>query len=336
VKRIIVGLVFFLLAIEGFSQQTTQLTKPLQDELDGLHSWFLQHPYMSQDASLEERLKKTETLDNLCFELTNATWGIYRNKWNADPKGADQMEKKYPILYYLRNSENQAFDEIRNTKITSGLRVWQLYNIGIIVKTPEKCFSIDLNSRFAEKMIDVLDFAIVSHTHSDHYTMSFIKAMVDAGKPVYGTWQYFKSKNINVILKDKTVSIGPLQVKFTMSSQGTTPCLITQISFGSSTNSFVLIHSGDIDKLEGLPSGEKVDLYILNTDSGMDSVPAVLKVNPNVAVFSHLLEMSHTNNQRLNYKYAASKNQEIKTGQGLFLTWGESLQFDFEDLSATQ
>ena len=85
-----------------------------------------------------------------------------------------------------------------------------------------------------------------------------------------------------------------------------------------------------------LPSGEKVDLYILNTDSGMDSVPAVLKVNPNVAVFSHLLEMSHTNNQRLNYKYAASKNQEIKTGQGLFLTWGESLQFDFEDLSATQ
>ena len=55
--------------------------------------------------------------------------------------------------------------------------VWYVYNMGIVVKTAQSLFSVDLQHRFAEELAPSLDFALITHNHHDHYTRRFYDAM---------------------------------------------------------------------------------------------------------------------------------------------------------------
>lgn len=71
----------------------------------------------------------------------------YRTYWTSDTTLADSYENTYPVLYYLRHADQHTFKEIKQTVVTNGVVIWEIYNIGIVVKTKNLCFAMDLVAR---------------------------------------------------------------------------------------------------------------------------------------------------------------------------------------------
>ena len=56
--------------------------------------------------------------------------------------------------------------------------------MGYIVKTREALFSVDLVHRRDVEFAPLLDFALVTHNHGDHWQKGFYQAMTKRGKVV--------------------------------------------------------------------------------------------------------------------------------------------------------
>ena len=96
---------------------------------------------------------------------------------DGDTRGLASLEK-------LERGFARMMDEIRSTRVTDTPAVWLVYNMGVIVKTRESLFSIDLVHRRALELAPLLDFALITHNHSDHYQQEFYSAMNGSRKMV--------------------------------------------------------------------------------------------------------------------------------------------------------
>jgi len=109
------------------------------------------------------------------------------------------LVKRADYLAYMKAGDNpkklvsidrleQAFDRVRKeideTSVTNVPSVWMVYNMGVVVKTKEALFSIDLCHRRASELVPKLDFALITHNHGDHYTKDFYDEMDGARKIV--------------------------------------------------------------------------------------------------------------------------------------------------------
>ena len=75
--------------------------------------------------------------------------------------------------------------EVKATAVTGDVpAIWSVYNMGYIVKTRESLFSIDLNHRRGTEFAPMLDFALITHNHGDHWRKDFYDAMTGQGKIV--------------------------------------------------------------------------------------------------------------------------------------------------------
>jgi len=113
-------------------------------------------------------------------------------------------------LFYHTRIE-QAVQELENTKVTEGLRIWKLYNHGFIVRAPSVTVAFDLHrgpARFRwdgpnerqgvaspqfplsepllKRMVSQCDALFISHAHGDHVDEVAVSAFLDQGKPVVG------------------------------------------------------------------------------------------------------------------------------------------------------
>ena len=88
-------------------------------------------------------------------------------------------------LAALETAFDKVLAEVKATTVTDGRpAVWHVYNMGTVVKTREACFSIDLMHRRGHEFAPLLDFALITHNHDDHYTEPFYRAMDRAHKTV--------------------------------------------------------------------------------------------------------------------------------------------------------
>jgi len=108
--------------------------------------------------------------------------------------------------YYLRRM-NKALDEAANTRVTSGAVIWKLYSSGVLIKTPDGVFAIDVvegpfaaastkmpetqpgytfywTEQMRAKFASLVDVLFVTHGHFDHVCYSLIIQMAQAGKTV--------------------------------------------------------------------------------------------------------------------------------------------------------
>ena len=60
--------------------------------------------------------------------------------------------------------------------------VWSVYNMGYIVKTRRSLFSIDLVHRRDAEFAPLLDFALITHNHGDHWRKGFYGAVNGWGR----------------------------------------------------------------------------------------------------------------------------------------------------------
>ncbi len=198
----------------------------------------------------------------------------------------------------------------------------------MIVKTPETSFSFDLWER-AVDFSPVVDFAVVSHVHDDHYLVSFLKAMAAAQKRVYST---FWTRGA-LVSGSAALSRASLKLEFRASEQVQfkEACLVTIADCGPQASGFRIMHTGDANRAAEFRSERRIDLvsspfdfWDRNPDGGVMAQGGFARMN-----FDHGLELAHEpGGWRSPFDERYRKIDALGiSGKAFFLTWGESLSF---------
>jgi len=304
------------------------------DILAETFTWFRANPPAGDGSNFEARRAHSVILDQLGFDIPVDAWNQYRR--TKDPT----LERQYPILSYLRIAEQRTLEEIRTTTVTSGVRIWKLYNMGMIVKTPDKCFAIDLIPG-AIDFSGVLDFAIASHWHGDHVDEVFFNKMKSLNKKIFVAQElpWIKSTaGLTKITENTVIKIGELSISFIVSAQtggAYAPCLITTIDCGPATGNFTIMHIGDANKPEEYPKGLNVDYLEYHGEGGYEEATSIIQ--PRLINIGHILELAHNGLWGTGidgkggytgaYKVLPNNGMLTAEATAMVLTWGESLLF---------
>lgn len=249
----------------------------------------------------------------------------------------DAATRRFPVLARLEAAFEKVLREVKETVVTDvdHPAVWYVYNMGLIVKSPKKTFSIDLHHRRAEDMAPLLDFALITHNHNDHYTERFThlmdrvqrKTVVNNFFSNYGVTDrmkfggYTRAKSKTFHIGDVTVITGlcdhnPYLVDFT------TP-------FEVQIGNFTLYHSGDCYSHAKLHVSRQPDLWVLHPRCGMDPAKACAEtIRPKKAVVAHLQELGHAKGRaRWTYENGMSDCRRIEAAgfPAVMPLWGERL-----------
>ncbi len=249
----------------------------------------------------------------------------------------DAATRRFPVLGRLEAAFEKVLREVKEAVVTDvdHPAVWYVYNMGLIVKSPKKTFSIDLHHRRAEEMAPLLDFALITHNHNDHYTERFThlmdrvqrKTVVNNFFSNYGVTDrmkfggYTRAKSKTFHIGDVTVITGlcdhnPYLVDFT------TP-------FEVQIGNFTLYHSGDCYSHAKLHVSRQPDLWVLHPRCGMDPAKACAEtIRPKKAVVAHLQELGHAKGRaRWTYENGMSDCRRIEAAgfPAVMPLWGERL-----------
>ncbi|MCQ2379034.1 MAG: MBL fold metallo-hydrolase [Victivallaceae bacterium] len=213
-----------------------------------------------------------------------------KEDWNREE--LDTFYNAYPVLEFYDRALARVLAELPSTQVETGAVVWHLYNMGYVVKTPQTCFGIDIHHRRAAELAPLLDFLLVTHNHSDHYTLSLLKKMAEMKKCVITN--FYPAKGYQRPPVD--VKIGDVRIESEETDHNKTLqkfMSVYRVSCGENEAAPVLYHSGDSCDFRQLHPSGKIDIHIVHPRVGL-SVPLAAEVlRPREIWFSHLLEMEH-------------------------------------------
>ena len=255
---------------------------------------------------------------------------------DTPPERLAETMRRFPALARLEDAFEKVLREVRATNVTDASRpaVWYVYNMGLVVKTPGAAFSIDLHHRRAEELAPLLDFALITHNHDDHYTERFKFAMDRVQhKPVvnnffdnYGVSDrrlggYTRAKSKTFQFADVTVTTGLCDHNSYLVDY-TTP-------FEVHIGDFTLLHSGDCCSHEKLHTSRQPDMWVFHPRCGMDPAAACREaIRPKLAVIAHLQEMGHAKG-RYRWTFRDGLDEKGKIEQAGFAArmplWGDRL-----------
>lgn len=203
--------------------------------------------------------------------------------------------------------------EAAATVVTDTPAVWFVYNMGVIVKTRQKLFSIDLCHRRALELVPELDFALITHNHGDHYTQAFLDAMNRAGKTVvtnfndnYGA--YFKQNPGGYTRHPKTFVFGDVTVKASLSDHSAYLIDFT-MPFEIHVGDHTLYHTGDSQNLDKLNPERRPDLWLVHPFCGLKTADAASKFNPKQTALVHLNELGHARDR---WRWSFAQGQDVQ------------------------
>ena len=223
---------------------------------------------------------------------------FYQNGINWSSKELEKIYVEHPALYWYDAAFEKVLNEVKTESVAPGeIKIWLVYNMGYVVKTPTHCFCIDLHHRRARELVPYLEFALVTHNHSDHYTFDFLAAMNSGGKKVYSAfWSsyggYSKEPERELPLaNDLTVRIFESDHNRHL-RRFTTPF---EIVCRTGNDTCVIFHSGDTCDAKLLhPRSGKVDFHMVHPRVELDVRESARDtVKPAVTLISHLLEFHH-------------------------------------------
>ena len=227
-------------------------------------------------------------------------YGAYLSDGNT--RGLASLEK-------LEAAFEKILREARETVVTGDVpAVWSVYNMGYIVKTRETLFSIDFIHRREMEFVPLLDFALITHDHKDHWHERFYNAMDGARKTVVsnflGNHRAVKWTRVNGVRTPvgggyargvKTFKIKDVEIRTSLIDHNDYLINFTT-AFEIKIGDFILYHTGDSGRgtepklrtVWGRP-----DLWLFFPGCGIDTGKAVAQVNAKRIVFGHLWELGH-------------------------------------------
>lgn len=253
-------------------------------------------------------------------------------------QASENMEKADPILIYYRSAFDRILESIKNSSVEKGtVEIWQLYNMGYVVKTPSGCFAIDISHRWAKELAPYIDFLCVTHNHADHYNKELIQAMLDLGKPVLSN--YLQNGSYEYTSKtpaDYTIGNFAIHTSITDHNNSGLSNFVTvfYIDCGEDTGNFTLIHTGDSnfkpEQFTNIASHVNVLIprYAPNALTENNIIGTGFgQTIPDYVLLSHILELAHTDtdSSRWSIDMALERASKINCEQTYVPMWGEKL-----------
>ncbi len=276
----------------------------------------------------EARLEATQTLQRSVDRLRAKEFGAYFNAETAEE--AAKWESERAILRYLNESFDKVLREMKETTAEENTVVfWHIYNMGYIVKTPTQTIAIDIRHRRACELVPFVDYLLVTHNHSDHYTKAFCDAMTKAGKPVVSN---FIENDWLAAEDERTLEIGDSRLRLTRVDHNKTLIKFVttyEIDCGPRSGNCVIYHVGDACNVAQLKPTTQVDVFIPHLAVGLDVPKAVNEtIKPRTTLLSHILELSHLIDKwRWSYDYGYNQVKRCANDTVVLPVWGEKIVY---------
>ena len=268
-----------------------------------------------------------EVLDIWQRETDLVTADIYEAYMrDGNTRGLASLEK-------LEQGFEKVFREVGETRVGDIPAIWSVYNMGYIVKTREALFSIDLVHRRAVEFAPRLDFALITHNHSDHWRQEFYQAMNSSGKKVisnfldnYGVRDWRKNGGFTRAVK--TFRIKDVEIRTSLIDHNDYLIDFTT-AFEIRVGNWILYHTGDSGKGTEPKLGTiwgRPDLWLFFPGCGIDVAKAVDRVKPKRVVFGHLWELGHGYRGRLTtpmIRAAKAKSESVGCVNVAPALWGD-------------
>lgn len=233
------------------------------------------------------------------------------------------------------------------TPVKEGMKVYKIYNEGIIARTASVTIAFDLArgicqgkcllpDESVQQIVDECDVLFLTHNHSDHVDPGVIEMFLKAGKPVVAPTNVLPD-NKNILhersekMIDKNMKLGKnkkIRVKIFPGNQSELMNNIYVITTGEKKT---IAHVGD--------QYNKEDMEWLVTINQKIPQPDVLLVNcwthkmsdlidgfnPKLVITGHENEMGHTIDHREAFWLTFQKMEKIRKDY-LVMGWGEWFQ----------
>lgn len=251
------------------------------------------------------------------------------SEYLSTPAGTDKERgiEQWGLMKFYNMALDKLLAEIPATKVRKGeVAVWQLYNMGYVIKTDTQCFGIDLYHKHAERLAPMIDFMLITHNHGDHYSKPLVAELERQGKAVYSN---FLDNGHKVSTGDE-FEVGNISVKVTTVDHNKT--LLNFVNtyevncYASKGKPFVFFFTGDAHNYEQLNPTGKVDAFVPHLAVGLNMAEAVKKINPTTVLMSHILELGHAISKwRWSYEYGINECEKLNR-EGVYLpVWGEKI-----------
>ena len=231
------------------------------------------------------------------------------------------------ILQFYNMALEKLLREIPLTIVSSDeIAVWQLYNMGYVVKTADQCFGVDIHHKHAVRLAPMLDFLLITHNHSDHQWKPLSEEMARLDKAVYSNFL----NNGYKLEGGEKLKIGNIEIGNWLGDHNTaTPKFVTsyQVSCLSTDGKpFTFLFTGDSYNHEQMNPSLPIDVFVPHLAVGLKMDKAVEKLNPRMVLMSHILELAHhINKWRWSYAYGINECEKLKR-EGVYLpVWGEKI-----------
>jgi L-ascorbate metabolism protein UlaG (beta-lactamase superfamily) len=303
-KRIIVSL--FIATLSGFAVQA-QIVKSYEKPAEKEFKAAVKQVLKNTSCMAEDTVARLEALNVIQREFNNfpaEDWkNFVFNNWNWIE--IDDMEH-HGALYFYRQAFNKVRKEVRSTKVAEGTVVlWNVYNMGYIVKTPTHTFGIDVVHKHIEEIAKELDFMLITHKHNDHgdghtrNQMAFAGVKAIAGfelaKPCVWQGKLLAWEYVDLIdsIQIGDITINCRRVDHNKEEWGKNFVTTYEINCGPASGNTVIYHTGDAHNYRQLEVSHKPDIFIFHMGVGLNIQKALDKIQPEYAIFSHAWEMAH-------------------------------------------
>ena len=238
----------------------------------------------------------------------------------------------YVSLTRLEEGFEKVLREIDTADVSAHPAVWMVYNMGVIVKTRESLFSIDLVHRRAEELAPRLDFALITHNHKDHFREGFYQKMNGAGKTVISNFldNYGSKRKGNVggfTRAEKTFKIRDVEIRTSLVDHNDYLIDFTT-AFEIRVGNWILYHTGDCGVASKLrTTWGRPDLWVFFPGCGVNVADAERNVRPKQMSFGHLWELGHRYGRLTTPMVRAAQKKALDAGtQNLTVPlWGERI-----------
>lgn len=211
----------------------------------------------------------------------------------------------FAALEKLEDGFQKVLSETETVRVDEIPAVWLVYNMGVVVKTRESLFAIDLVHRRARELAPRLDFALVTHNHGDHHDSELYRAMNASGKTVvnnfidnYGAADWTKGggcwyEHGGYMRGEKVFRIKDVEIRTSLTDHNDYLVDYTT-AFEIRVGSWRMYHTGDCSNVAKLnPVWGSPDLWVVFPGCGIDLSAGVRKIRPKRLAFGHLWELAH-------------------------------------------
>ena len=314
-RKILLSLIFIASFIP--SRSVAQNVEQLTDVM--WHQTSYKEITPERRAAMNEMQKYADTFTHTLFnEYLGTTAGTEK----------EQALEGWGLMQFYNMALEKLLQEIPATKVKKGQVVmWQLYNMGYVVKTDKQCFGIDLYHKHAEKLAPMIDFMLITHNHGDHYSKALVEKLERDGKAVYSNFR----DNGHKVKTGDDFTVGNISIKVTTVDHNATLKNFVNTyevnCYDAKGKDYVIFFTGDAHNYEQLNPTGKINLFVPHLAVGLNMAKAVEKIAPTEVLMSHILELEHSITKwRWSYEYGIAECEKLER-EGVYLpVWGEMIR----------